>query len=64
VSALTSTPEAAAAADAADANNMCQLSLPGCQLLAGLGPAERAWLLGDVVKGLLLHTPAAEGADR
>jgi hypothetical protein len=70
--AQTSTPPpsaaaatATAAAVGAGAGSTWQLSqLPRCQLLAGLGPAERAWLLGDVVKGLLLFTPAAEDADR
>jgi hypothetical protein len=36
-------------------------------MLAGLGPAEKAWLLADVVGGLLLFAQSAaatEGADR
>jgi hypothetical protein len=55
---------AAAATAGANAGSVCQLALPGAQLLAGLGPAEKAWLLADVVKGLLLSTPAADAADR
>jgi hypothetical protein len=61
-------PAAAAAAAAAGAGGcsgeLAAGELPGQQLLAGLAPAERAWLLADVARGLLLPAAATAAEER
>jgi hypothetical protein len=54
------TAAGAAAAAAGACSSADQQMLPCWQLLSELPPAERAWLLADVAKGLLL-LPAVDG---